>query len=285
MTTRTAARRCLARREWSACARSTALEPTTLPTPANAKEAGVVVVYPSANEVAVGDTLSVEYTPPPNKFSHESKATVLWAGGFAEWDPEDESNNTLFFPMMPIAHGRYRVSLCVPNFATNIQFAITDTSGFEWDLNGGSLFEIKVKYQQRPTSDGEVENFDATQTETKHRVQLDHPTAIEPVLQPDVEENLHRVRGEAVLIGEEKGLGNIQISQARDTFDRFDRDRTGTMLTADIPKALELLDFDLEEERINELCNMYVKGEKASMTEFMLVYADLEMADEGIQMV
>jgi hypothetical protein len=245
-----------------------------------------VAVYPSATDVAVGDTLRVEYDPPQGVFAHvtdsDSAKLLFWAGGFNDWNG-DEDDETLLFPMIPLEGGRYRVSICVPDYAKSVVFGFTDESGFAWDTNDGKYFRIPIRFQKRYNPKEEVvEEFEASNTIS---MDLKRESASPPVLDVAEERTLHKIRGEATMVGEEKGLGNIHISQARDTFDRYDTGRKGFISISNVASALEVMGFDLPQSRVTELVTKFVAGDKASMTEFMLLYAELELDDEGINIV
>lgn len=266
-----------------ACA--SALEPQT------AAKTGSISVLPSASDVAVGDTLSIEYTPPAGLFdtSLDSKTLFYWAGGFRDWSGEAE-NETLTFPLIPLGDGRFRVSICIPEYANSVTFGFTDDSGFKWDTNNGDFFRICVKYQKRLNKDGKVEAFVADEDDASDSSgggrDLQNLSASPPVLKEGEEDILHKVRGEAALVAEETGLGAIQVNQARDVFTRVDKDWKGTIPISSVGHALAELDFDLPQSRIDELVAKYVKDDHvATMTEFVLIYAELEAADEGINMI
>lgn len=111
-----------------------------------------------------------------------------------------------------------------------------------------------------------------------------------PVLDDGEEAALHRSRGESALVGEAAGLGNIQISAARDAFERQDPDMTGVLSPSGAVRALVILGFDMDEGRLQELLATVgagggVEGEGLHMSDFMRVYADLENADEGIDIL
>jgi hypothetical protein len=247
---------------------------------------GRVAIYPSPIDVAVGDTLRVEYDPPEGIFAHVSNSNsaklLFWAGGFNDWNG-DEEDETLLFPMIPLEEGRYRVSVCVPDYAKSVVFGFTDESGFAWDTNDGKYFRIPIRFQKRYNAKEEVvEEFEASNTIS---MDLKRESASPPVLDVAEERNLHKIRGEATMVGEEKGLGNIHISQARDTFDRYDTGRKGFISISNVASALEVMGFDLPQSRVADLVSKFVSGDKASMTEFMLLYAELELDDEGIDIV
>jgi hypothetical protein len=259
----------------------------TVPSPGTATN-GKIQVYPSADNVAVGDTLRVEYYPPEGTFDHVissgSKKSLYWAGGFADWSG-DEKDETLLFPMIPLEGGGYRVSVCVPDYAKSIAFGFTDESGLAWDTNGGNYYRIPVRFQKRYNAkDDMVEEFEAERTK-QISMDLKRESASPPVLDVAEERTLHKIRGEATMVAEKKGLGNIHISLARDTFDRYDDGRNGYIPTSKVATALETMGFDLTQSHVDELVARFVKGENASMTEFMLLYAELELADEGLEIV
>lgn len=241
--------------------------------------AGTISVIPDRS-VSVGDVLYVEYAPPEGLFDLGSDALLYWAGGFKGWTGES-ADETLLFPLVRLGHGRYRVSVCVPDYATSIQFGFCDAAGYAWDM----AYAIPVRYQKRPKKDGTVEEFVAG-GDGAFDSDLARESASPPVLTVDAEENLHKIRGEATLVGEDSGIGNVFIAQVRDTFDRFDVDRTGTIPAEKIGATLSALNFDLDKSRVAELTAKYVgDNDTCSMTEFMSLYCELELEDEGLDIV
>lgn len=255
---------------------------------------GKIVVLADIEEIAVGDTLMIEYTADAGSpFLEEDAGTVLWTGGFNGWRGEETKDDddrggaaqTLNFPFVPLLDGHFRVSVIVPDYARSIDFVVSSASGYIWDDNSGNFYTIPIKYRKHLDRHGEVESFVANaglEIKRDAKVELNES----PVLMPEVESNMHRIRGEAAIIGEEKGLGNILVSQARDTFERYDYDRVGLIDIGDVSKALKDMAFDLENAEVDDLLQRFVKNEhKCSMVEWILIYAELELSDHGIQMV
>ena len=237
----------------------------------------------------------IEYTPKDGSpFLSDKTATILWTGGFNGWkgeepkpeETDDGSKQTLYFPFTPLLDGRYRVSIMVPNYAKSVDFCITSTNGWAWDDNNGAMYTIPVKYRKKLDKDGNIVEFvandESEEVKRDAKVEEDGPR----ILVAEDEATLHRLRGEAALVGEEKGLGNILISHARDTFDRFDCNRAGTITAADVGEALKCMSFDLNDIELNDLIKKFVKdGNKVTMVEFMLIYSELEANDYGLDMV
>lgn len=244
----------------------------------------------------MGDTLVVEYTPAAGVFAPDD--TLFWAGGFRGWRGREE-DETLLFPMIREEAGaeggfEWRVSVAVPEFATGVGFGFCDAAGFNVDLDGGEGYCVGVKFQKKVGEDGEVVDVVAGEGEEEEEEgveeeggrDLERKSASEPVLSVAEEETLHRVRGEATMAGEEAGLGSVFISQVRDVFDRFDVGRKGEVGVAVVGQLLEELGFDIGEERLQTLLRKYIGGGNVcGMTEFMLLYCELELADEGIDIV
>lgn len=268
--------------------------PTCSAAPVLRAATGTIQVQADMDEIAVGDTLMIEYTPSPGSpFLDENVGTLLWTGGFNGWRGEESATDdddrggaaqTLHFPLMPLLNGSFRVSVMVPDYARTVDFAVSSASGFAWDDNDGQFFVIPVKYRKRLDREGEVEAYVAdTGVEIKRDAKVELSES--PVMMPEVEKNLHRIRGEAALIGEEKGLGNILVSQARDTFERYDHGRVGLIEKSDVHNALADMCFDLPADKVEELMVRFVGEKQCSMVEFMLIYAELELEDYGILMV
>lgn len=257
--------------------------------------AGKISVMGDATEIAVGDTITVEYTPAVGSpfLAPERSRTLLWTGGFNGWRGDtglDETVNaaaqTLNFPFTPLLNGSFRVSIVIPDFAKSIDFAVTDQSGFAWDDNAGKCYSIPVKYRKRLDKKGEVEEYVAEEGEEVMR-DLSAEQAVSPVMIKEEEERLHQIRGEANLVGEEKGLGNILINEARDMFEKFDEGRMGLIPRAKVGEALEMMSFELAEGELDALLEKYVKegNEQCSMVEWMLIYSELELSDHGLDLV
>ncbi len=275
-------------------ATTTVKRPTcSLTAPAHA--AGSITVNCDVNEIAVGDTLMIEYTPPEGSSLLDSAAgTLLWTGGFNGWRGEskaegareDGSEQTLHFPFTPLLDGRFRVSVTVPDYAKSVDFCVTSANAWSWDDNNGNMYTLPVKYRKKVDKDGQVIEFESNDKTQEVRREAKLEEDAPRVMVPEEEARLHRLRGEAALVGEEQGLGNILISQARDTFDMLDRDKVGTITAQDVGKALEHLSFDLSDDELNDLVKRFVKDEgKVTMVEFMLLYSELELNDYGLQMV
>lgn len=272
-----------------------------------AKTPGTVSVSPADRDVSVGDTLTLTYTPPPGLFTPDD--VVCYAGGFNGWS-SDTDTSPLLFPAQSLLDGRYRVAVVVPNFARILDFAFVQdavSGGVRYDDNAGELFHIKVVNQLRLTPDGEVQSYVADAEDAAdgdadsaggggdRGVDLQGGGGVggvgmAPVLDDGEEAALHRSRGESALVGEAAGLGNIQISAARDAFERQDPDMTGVLSPSGAVRALVILGFDMDEGRLQELLATVgagggVEGEGLHMSDFMRVYADLENADEGIDIL
>jgi hypothetical protein len=250
--------------------------------------AGKIKVIPD-KDVSVGDVFYIEYEPPAGRFNLDSADVLYWAGGFKNWTG-DSADETLLFPLVKLGPGRFRVSICVPDYAESVNFGFCDTDGFSWDM----LYSLPVKYRKRAREDGTVEEFEADigraeaedESEGEYDTDLTRESASPPVLSVEAEENLHRMRGEAQIIGEESGIGSVFISQVRDTFARFDEDRTGLIKKSLIGTLLSTLNFDLDDERVVELTAEYVgSSEMCTMAEFMSLYCHLESNDEGLDIV
>jgi len=258
-------------------------------------------------DVSVGDTLSVTYTPPVGLFTEDD--VVCYAGGFNGWSSETDTT-PLLFPAQSLFNGSYRVSVVVPNFARVLDFAFVQDAaagGVRYDDNSGALFHIPVVNQLRLTANGEVQSYVAGSEDeeadgTRSGLEVDGDRGVDlsggggvggvgmdPVLDEGEEAALHRSRGESALVGEAAGLGNIQISAARDAFERLDPEMTGVLSVEASVRALVLLGFEMTEGRlrtlISEVGAKVGAGGELAMTDFMLVYADLENADEGIEIL
>lgn len=256
---------------------------------ATLSETSTVVVDPS-EEVAVGDTIKIKYTPPESwTKKNGSSQLLLLAVGFNGWDGEEKP---LMFPLNMEGDGSFRATVTVPNFAKSVEFGFTD-GGTRWDVNDGNYYQIPVRYQQRLNKKGELETFVAAECEEKDeqpKRDLEAEGEFQQILKPEEEESLHRIRGEAALIGEREGLGNMQISQARNMFDRYDFDRKGYIKLKDLRQVLHDIDFDLEDERYHELVKKFIAENPSDdtpvpMTAYMLLYSQLENDNEGIEMV
>lgn len=249
---------------------------------------GVISVDKDEDKIAVGDTLRIEYTPEPESpllESAEAGGVLLWTGGFNGWRGTDDEGQTLAFPMTPLLNGSFRVGVTVPDYAKSLDFAITDHTGYLWDDNNGNYYSILVRHRKRVDKEGKVEEYIASDGKEYSR-DISADVTGSQVLRPGEEQRLQEIRGEAALVGEEQGLGNVLISQARDVFERFDHGRTGYIAVADIGKALSELCFDLEKEELAALTARFVANpEQCSMVEWMLMYSELELSDHGIEMV
>ncbi|GAB0491967.1 hypothetical protein MMPV_003225 [Pyropia vietnamensis] len=270
---------------------------------------GTFTFSPSDRDVSVGDTLTLTYTPPPGLFTPDD--VVCYAGGFNGWSAETDTS-PLLFPAQSLLDGRYRVAVVVPNFARVLDFAFVQDAvegGVRYDDNGGKLFHIGVVNQLRLTPDGEVQSYvanvdgsadddadaDGVGGDSRRGVDIKGGGGVggvgmAPVLGEGEEEALHRSRGESALVGEAAGLGNIQISAARDAFERQDPAMRGVLSAASAVKALLFLGFEMDEERLKEVqatAGVRERGEAEGlhMSDFMRVYAELENADEGIEIL
>lgn len=278
------------------CANININRPPTCNTPLTA-DAGVATgeirVHGDASEIAVGDTIVIEYTPCANSplLDNDTAGILLWTGGFNGWkglgsSEDDGSSQTLHFPFTPLLDGKFRISITVPDYATSVDFCVTSSANsWLWDDNSGDMYIIPVKYRKKMDKEGKVEEYVADKgIEIKRDAKAEENTS--PVMMPEEEEVLHRIRGEASLVGEEKGLGSILISQARDVFERFDHSRKGIILVTEIPAALKELSFELSDEETKDLIKQYVKDDTiCTMVEWMIIYSELELSDYGIQMV
>lgn len=250
--------------------------------------AGSIKVIPEG-DVSVGDVIYIEYKPPAGMFDLENDDEMIsFAGGFKGWTGA-EDDETLIFPCTKLLDGALRVSVCVPDYATSIQFGFFNQSGFAFDMT----YAITVKFRKRPkkgSEEGEVEMYvageEAEVDEAQFGADLKRESASAPVLTVDAEETLHQIRGEATMVGEEAGVGSVFISQVRDTFSRFDVEGVGLIQVEDIPRVLGALSFELDDDRLKELTKKYVaRGDQCAMTEFMGLYCELENEDEGIVIV
>lgn len=244
--------------------------------------------------MSVGDTLTVTYTPPAGLFTPDD--VVCYAGGFNGWSSETDTS-PLLFPAQSLLDGRYRVAVVVPNFARVLDFAFVQDAaagGVRYDDNGGALFHIGVVNQLRLTPDGEVQSYVANKDGSAVDAGADGAggdgdggVGMEPVLDEGAEAALHRSRGESAAVGEAAGLGNIQISAARDAFERQDPAMTGVLSVAAAVRALVILGFEMDERRLRELRSTVGAGggDDLHMSDFVRVYADLENADEGIDIL
>lgn len=259
--------------------------------------------------MSVGDTLTVTYTPPAGLFTPDD--VVCYAGGFNGWSSETDTS-PLLFPAQSLLDGRYRVAVVVPNFARVLDFAFVQDAaagGVRYDDNGGALFHIGVVNQLRLTPDGEVQSYVANKDGSAVDAGADGAggdgdggggrgvdlaggggvggVGMEPVLDEGAEAALHRSRGESAAVGEAAGLGNIQISAARDAFERQDPTMTGVLSVAAAVRALVILGFEMDERRLRELRSTVGAGggDDLHMSDFVRVYADLENADEGIDIL
>ncbi len=169
--------------------------------PALKPVSGTIRVCCDVNEIAVGDTITIEYTPAPESpfLADDFSSTVLWTGGFNGWRGDEESGagaQTLNFPFTPLLNGSFRVSVCVPDYAESLDFAVTDQSGYVWDNNSDEYYTIPVKYRKRLSQEGDVEEYVAAEGEEVMR-DLSAEQETSPVMVPEEEQRLHRIRGEA----------------------------------------------------------------------------------------
>lgn len=277
----------VARRAKPAAAPSTTPRASAITTAAGT---GKIRVIPD-KEVSVGDVLYIEYEPPAGVFNLDSEDMLYWAGGFKNWTG-DSADETLMFPLVKLGPSQFRVSLCVPDYAESIKFGFCDSNGFAWDMG----YSVPVKYRKRGKNDGTVEEFVATEegeeavAETVAGGEFDADLAREsaspPVLTVDAEENLHKMRGEAQIVGEESGIGSVFISQVRDTFARFDDDRSGLVKVSQVGNILSALNFDLDDDRVSDLTSRFIGStDICTMAEFMALYCHLESNDEGLDIV
>ena len=249
-------------------------------------------IHPS-KELAVGDTLRVTYTPAQSWIESTQPSTLLMLAmcfNDADWEKE----KPVLFPLTETGTGDYRVSVNVPDFAKSLEFAFTD-GGFRWDTNEDQYYRVNIKYQQKLNKDGEIETVivgegDEEGDDTIKR-DLSAEDKFQPILKPNEEASLHRIRAEASVIGEKEGLGNIQVSLARDAFERYDDDRDGVIALKDLKQVLADIEFaDLDQDRYDELVRTFVdenptEETRVSMTAYMLMYSALEKDDEGIDIV
>eukprot|EP00171_Calliarthron_tuberculosum_P006982 IDg6982t1 len=92
--------------------------PTCSTTPVLSAATGSIDVKANVGEIAVGDTLMIEYTPEPGSpFLQEGMGTLLWTGGFNGWRGEEVGSDdderggaaqTLHFPFTPLLNGSFR---------------------------------------------------------------------------------------------------------------------------------------------------------------------------------
>eukprot|EP00168_Porphyra_purpurea_P010340 TRINITY_DN2544_c0_g1_i5.p1 TRINITY_DN2544_c0_g1~~TRINITY_DN2544_c0_g1_i5.p1 ORF type:complete len:400 (+),score=94.06 TRINITY_DN2544_c0_g1_i5:172-1200(+) len=281
--------------------------PSTTRAPSPSRPPPVPSHFPPTATCRLG-TLSPSPTPPPSASLPRTTWCATPAASTA--GPLRPTPPRSLFPAQSLFNGSYRVSVVVPNFARVLDFAFVQdatTGGVRYDDNSGALFHIPVVNQLRLTANGEVQSYVAGSEDedadgARSGMELDGDRGVDvtggggvggvgmdPVLDEGEEAALHRSRGESALVGEAAGLGNIQISAARDAFERFDPEMTGVLSVEASVRALVLLGFEMTEGRLRTLLSEVGAeggaGEGLAMADFMLVYADLENADEGIDIL
>lgn len=73
---------------------------------------GSVTFLPENDELAAEENVEIVYSPPEGLF--DAADSLLYCGGFNGWDGEEEG---MTMPMMPMADGKFHISINVPNFA------------------------------------------------------------------------------------------------------------------------------------------------------------------------
>lgn len=106
----------------------------------------------------------------------------------------------------------------------------------------------------------------------------------------DEQTRVQEMRADAARLAKDLGLSNMLANEARDAFDRFADRRRDLLPFSKLAEVFSLLGFDLEEQELTSLILKYTLDKNPTATtinirEFMLMFAELDTADTGIDMV
>lgn len=284
---------------------------------------GAFTVHTSGHDgiISVEDALTIFYTPPDAYFSPSVSTTLSFVGGFNDYSGDEPP---LTLPFMPcwdeedVAKGEYKCNLTVPNFARDIKFAVTD--GVRYDSGpSGEMFSIHVTNVQveGPNSEvllmhhdpitkemrrvGVIEKIDPLELERELRSRMENQPEVDVdvneeeqpetvlTLRDGAEESIRGFMAEADVVGRQLGMGNMEIGEARQAFDKYDEGEEHLVRFEDIWKVLEEVGLDqVSGEEIGTLIDEFVidldKG-GVGMGEFISIYNKLDQQDEGVDMI
>jgi len=108
-------------------------------------------------------------------------------------------------------------------------------------------------------------------------------------LRDGAEESIRGFMAEADVVGRQLGMGNMEIGEARQAFDKYDEGEEHLVRFEDIWKVLEEVGLDqVSGEEIGTLIDEFVidldKG-GVGMGEFISIYNKLDQQDEGVDMI
>mmetsp|Transcript_29021 Transcript_29021/g.38139 ORF Transcript_29021/g.38139 Transcript_29021/m.38139 type:complete len:345 (-) Transcript_29021:284-1318(-) len=262
-----------------------------------------VTVEGGASELAVDDTISLVYTPPHGLFKETNE--LMYVGGFNGWDGEEDP---FTMPLIPdeAQPGKFKVSLNIPNFAKVMDFIFTD--GVRYDTNNGEYYHLRVKHVREVSENGDIILY--TQDNEGNLIQEGVIPKIDPqelekmidqemgsvqknlkqdtLLTPEAEVASQQKIAEASILGEDLGLGNMEVGEARNTFSMFSVN--DKMSLEGLSNALNYLGFEVPQKQQEELINSHkpsnsMDTEYISLAEFMHIYADLDLNNVGLEIV
>ncbi|KAG5178188.1 hypothetical protein JKP88DRAFT_281291 [Tribonema minus] len=257
----------------------------------------------SAQELSVEDTIMVHYTPPREFFREESG--LFYCGGYNGWDGEE---TPVMVPLLRQRDGRYKASITIPNFAKTLDFTVTD--GIRYDMGPDDAFyHIRVThireeddagnirlYRQDEdgtlTYEGMIETFDPQELERMIDEGIDKVAENIKVetLSTEEQQAVQVMRAEASILGEKLGLGNMQVSEARDAFDFFDDETTGELQVEHLGLVLDRMGLTLDADEIAGLLERHTYATRPEATtvrlsEYMHMWSELDQADTGIDII